>query len=246
MHPYERIADHYRLRIRDGALAPGARLPSIRDMAAEHDVASATIRHALSWLQNEGLVVSSPRGTFIAEPPRIASTPYDRIDRLRRTQSTLAQGEWMRVLKAELIVPPLYVADVFGLEPGDQIAHREYVMGATTTATVNRRVLAVDWYPAALAAAVPELLGTEPRRGDNLMHLIGEATGRRPLYGRDGAHARTADQREANHLGIPVGSALLAMAYEWSDDDGVLVYGEVCLPPRMDIGYDYRLTWDPA
>lgn len=242
MHPYERIADHYRRLIRDGTLAPGTRLPAVKDAAGEHAVSTATVRHAYSWLQNEGLIQTSPRGTFVAEPPRIASSPHDRLDRLRRTRSVLAEGEWMRVMKAELIKPPRYIADIFGLEPGDQIVHREYVMGATTTHDVNRRSLAVDWFPARLAASVPELLATSPRRGDDLVHLIGEATGRTPKYGRDGMHAREADQREANHLGVKLGSSILAMAYEWSDDLGVIVYGEVCLPPRVDIGYDYRMS----
>lgn len=242
MHPYERIADHYRRLIRDGVLAPGSRLPTVKDAADEHGVATATVRHAYSWMQAEGILVTSPRGTFVADPPRVASSPHDRLDRLRRTRSVLAEGEWMRTLKAELIRrPPLYIAEIFALEPDDQVLAREYVTGSHTTAQVNRRALAVDWYPPYLGALVPELLSTAPKSGDDLITQIRAATGRVPRYGRDAMHARTADAREAAHLGLTPGSEIMAMAYEWSDDEGVIVYGEVCLPPRMDVGYSYRL-----
>lgn len=237
MHPYEQIAEHYRQQIRDGALAEGSRLPSIRDLATEHAVSSTTVRHALSWLQVEGYVRTSPRGTFVADDPPAASSPHDRLGRLQRTGSILAAGETKRVLAAELVRPPGYVAEIFGLEDGDQVCRREYVTGKAG----RRLALAVDWYPAPLAAAVGALLSTAPGRSDDAIQLITGATGRAPLYGRDGMHARAADAREAQHLGIAVGTPILALAYEWSDEGGILVYGEMCIPPRMDVGYDYKL-----
>ncbi|MBW1604216.1 GntR family transcriptional regulator [Streptomyces sp. JJ66] len=237
MHPYEQIAEQYRQLIRDGALAEGSRLPAIRDLATEHGVSTTTIRHALSWLQVEGYVRTSPRGTFVADEPPAVSSPHDRIGRLRRTGSILASGETKRVLAAGLVHPPNYVAELFGLEDGDQVCRREYVIGKGS----RRQALAVDWYPATLAAAVGALLSTAPGRADDAVPLITEATGRTPRYGRDAMHARTADEREANYLGVAVGSCILAMAYEWSDDNGVIVYGEVCVPSRMDVGYHYSL-----
>jgi GntR family transcriptional regulator len=30
------------------------------------------------------------------------------------------------------------------------------------------------------------------------------------------------------------------MAWRWSDDDGVIEYGEACLPERLTIGYEYK------
>ncbi|BFP50647.1 hypothetical protein SCMC78_04540 [Streptomyces sp. CMC78] len=52
-------------------------------------------------------------------------------------------------------------------------------------------------------------------------------------------HARPADARQASALGLQTGSPTLAGAHRWSDAQGIIEYGEWCLPPRMTIGYEY-------
>ncbi|CAM5679369.1 HTH gntR-type domain-containing protein OS=Streptomyces fumanus OX=67302 GN=GCM10018772_02690 PE=4 SV=1 [Streptomyces fumanus] len=71
-------------------------------------------------------------------------------------KSFLAEGETSRVTAAELITPPLYVAEIFDLEAGDQVVRREGLAGRGKT----RTVFAVTWYPAPFAALVPDLLNT--------------------------------------------------------------------------------------
>ena len=64
---YARVADHIAARITTGELAPGARLPGERDLAAEYNVALGTARRAVAKLRNRGLVITLPaKGTFIA------------------------------------------------------------------------------------------------------------------------------------------------------------------------------------
>ena len=54
--------------IESGARPPGSRLPSITQMAAEYDIATATVVKALGILKREGLVIGSTgHGTFVAE-----------------------------------------------------------------------------------------------------------------------------------------------------------------------------------
>lgn len=66
----EQIGQSIRAAIRDGRLAPGARLPSWRDLAAQLGVARGTVRAAYERLADELLVVASgPAGTHVAEPP---------------------------------------------------------------------------------------------------------------------------------------------------------------------------------
>jgi GntR family transcriptional regulator len=244
-HPYERIAEHYRQKIRDGDLTPGQRLPNVKDIAEEHGRSSTTVRHALSWLQVEGYIVTTQRGSFVADNPNAGASARDRLLRTYRTGSFLAVGETKRVAAAELIVPPLYVAELFDIDPGERLVRREYVTGRGH----QRTMLAVDWYPADFAAAVPDLLGTEPGqrtaghpgRGNDLLMQIEKKLGRRVTSGRDAMHGRDADAREAAHLGVAVGSPILAGAHEWSDEQGLIVYGEWCLPYRFTIGYEYTV-----
>lgn len=68
-YAYVQVADHLESRIRTGDLAPGARLPGERDLAAEYMVALGTIRKAVKVLRERSLVVTTPsKGTFITVP----------------------------------------------------------------------------------------------------------------------------------------------------------------------------------
>lgn len=74
---------------------------------------------------------------------------------------------------------------------------------------------------------------------------IQQATGRRIQAGRDDLHGRDADAREANFLGLRIGSPILAGAHRLWDDEGVIEYGEWCLPYRLVVGYEYSFEAAP-
>ena len=64
---YQQLAAIIREQITSGRLAPRSALPSLRDLAEEHDLAVTTVQKALGVLKDEGLVVTYPgRGTFVA------------------------------------------------------------------------------------------------------------------------------------------------------------------------------------
>jgi GntR family transcriptional regulator len=65
--PWRQIAQIFRDRIATGELTPGDRLPSIRSISQEYEVATTTAQKVLEALRDEGLVVTSPMGTFVAE-----------------------------------------------------------------------------------------------------------------------------------------------------------------------------------
>lgn len=230
------IADHFRARILSGELEPGAKLPTNREVSGQWQVAAATVSRALQALQVEGYIRTTPRGTFVADDPRVTLSARDRLARVQRVKSILADGETSRVTAAALVVPPLYVAELFDLDAGDQVVRREWLAGRGQT----RTVFAVTWYPAQFAALVPDLLSTAPGKNAGLSARVLEATGRTITYARDDMHGREADAREASALGLKVGAAILAGAHRWADDDGVIEYGEWCLPPRFTIGYEYQ------
>src|SRR5947208_777 len=63
---YVQVADHIAARIEAGELAPGAKLPAERDLAAEYGVAYDTIRRATAVLRDRGLIVTTVgRGTYV-------------------------------------------------------------------------------------------------------------------------------------------------------------------------------------
>jgi DNA-binding GntR family transcriptional regulator len=65
--PWRQIAQIYRDKIESGELQPGNRLPSIRTLAQEYQVATTTAQKVIEALRDEGLIVTSPMGAFVAE-----------------------------------------------------------------------------------------------------------------------------------------------------------------------------------
>jgi DNA-binding transcriptional MocR family regulator len=66
------------LRAEVAALAPGARLPSVRELSRRHRAGPVTVAGAVGRLAAEGLAVTRPgRGTFVAERPGAPAEPGD-------------------------------------------------------------------------------------------------------------------------------------------------------------------------
>ena len=72
---YKEIYARYRQQIQDGVLKPGARVPSIRSLASELQVARKTVETAYEILIGEGYFVSlGAKGTYINPELRLTST----------------------------------------------------------------------------------------------------------------------------------------------------------------------------
>lgn len=169
-HPFMQVAERIRTRILDGeeGYRPGQKLPSQRELAQGEGVSIATLGRAIDHLRVEGYVITSRRGTFAADAPEVTASSYDRITRVLRTGSVLADGENMIVTSAKMIPPPQYVAELFDLGEGEQVVRREWHTGIGQ----QRTGLFVTWYPARFAALVPELLSTSRRTSPRLLPMI--------------------------------------------------------------------------
>ncbi|MFB7981935.1 TetR/AcrR family transcriptional regulator C-terminal domain-containing protein [Streptomyces vinaceus] len=120
--PYLRIAAAIRRSIADGELAPGDRVPSTRQIAADWGVALATATKALTTLRLEGLVEARPRigtvvaGTTPAAPARRRPSPAPDseqelgLDRIVRTAIDMADAEGLAALSMRGVAARLGVA----------------------------------------------------------------------------------------------------------------------------------------
>jgi len=240
--PYVQVMDHYRRLILDGSLSEGDRLPPVAQIAREWGISTATAARGIGQLQIEGLLRTSPQGTFVETLRPVSDTPRDRMTRVRRGGMAGSAAEMEVVRFAELIRIPVYVAELMGLDPGGQVIRRESVTVAGRRPKAEPVMLSVSWFAPDLAGMVPELLETKPVRG-SAVGRIEKATGRVVTAGEDHLHGRAADEREATALGLPVGAPILAGAYLWTEEDGgVLEYGEFCLPSRRTLRYRYEVT----
>jgi DNA-binding LacI/PurR family transcriptional regulator len=80
------IAEHYRAEIRSGALGPGDKLATARDMAKRFRTSVFTVQHAMDFLVHEG---------YIARGHGIGTVVLERVDRLARVGIAVYTGEWV-------------------------------------------------------------------------------------------------------------------------------------------------------
>lgn len=94
--PSEQLADDLRKQIRSGAIKPGQKLPSVREMVQSTGLGSATVQKALGRLRDEGLVFTTQRGSFArdsdaADEPAAAPVTQEQFATLQAQLRELAQ-----------------------------------------------------------------------------------------------------------------------------------------------------------
>ena len=155
--PARRIADELRARIESGELPPGAQLPTMRELVAQYDVASATANQAFSQLKAAGLVVTRPgAGAFVRERMRPKRHGIDRYARSRWQRGTTihdgdagSQGLSVKQVYREIdeVPAPAVVAVAFDVPKGEKV----WVRRRTTIIDGRPHQLADSYYPLDLA-----------------------------------------------------------------------------------------------
>ncbi len=88
---YSQLIEQSKLAIVSGVFAPGMRLSSVRDMAAEAGVNPNTLQRALQELERQGLVYSQrTNGRYVTEDTNV----------IEETKRALAQGQLAAFLDA--------------------------------------------------------------------------------------------------------------------------------------------------
>jgi GntR family transcriptional regulator len=154
---YHEIASRLRDQIAGGVLAPGQRLPSEPDLAAEYTASRNTVRLAIALLINQGLVVSRQGlGTFVVEPARPFTALLSRIhDAPSEQHASHAlpvvspaddESEMVRLIVETGPASPS-VAEKLDLQPGDPVVIRrsQFFIGEVPWQLIN------SYYPSDLA-----------------------------------------------------------------------------------------------
>ena len=92
--PFEQLRVQLSALIRAGELAAGSNLPTVRQLAADLELAKNTVVRAYRSLEQEGLVSADRRhGTTVNEPPKPTRTQRQRLiaEATRRYLAELAQ-----------------------------------------------------------------------------------------------------------------------------------------------------------
>lgn len=195
-----------------GRLAPGDRLPTEHDLAAWLGVSRMTLRHALGELAQRGLVTRSVGrngGTFVAEP------------KLEQDLTTLAG--FSEQLRRRGMVAGAQVLTATEL-PASPAAATALELAEDDPVYEVRRLRLADGEPIALerslfpAVRLPGMLQC-PLDG-SLYDLLEHKYGQRPHRAREILEPVTADQREAQLLGVAEGSPLMLVERTAYDRSG--------------------------
>ncbi|MFH9016449.1 GntR family transcriptional regulator [Streptomyces sp. NPDC017943] len=236
--PYMQVVQHFKQQILSGELKDGDRLPAVRQIAEDWNLAHATAAKVLATLRGDNLAVSMAGvGTIVQKVHRGAA---DRALRMLTTGKIYAPDEYAVITAAGLAPAPAHVAELLGIEEGAQAVRRQRVThdpsGPVSAST--------SWFAAEMAELAPELLSTERIRGGT-PSAIEAATGRRTHVVDERKTVGTATEEQAEALGIEVGSPVLIGRNTYRDADGEPIeVGESVAGPNRWFFNRYEVAGD--
>lgn len=139
--PASRIANDLREAITNGGLAPGQKLPPVRDLAEQYGVSRNTAVKAIGILRNEGLITTRyGSGAYVREEHPIRRLGPDRYARSRWSVTTVQahaderhdgdaiQQQGHQTQEVDLVPADDRTASTLGVAPGTLVYERARVM----------------------------------------------------------------------------------------------------------------------
>ncbi len=237
--PYQQVAQHIRDQIHSGTLAPGDRVPSVREIAADWGISRATADKALSALRSEGLIIAvTGVGSQVTQKLPSVQTGGDRITRMLTTGRATRPGERSEILSSELAPASADAAFWLGIEEGAQaVRRRRRFVDEEGIAAVS-----TSWLHAEAAEAVPALLETGSIPGGTIGALRA-ATGRQPGRSDSQFTPRLATDEEAADLELPQPVAVMVVQTRVCDEDSAPIeFGEDIIAPGRSYAIGSDLT----
>jgi DNA-binding GntR family transcriptional regulator len=114
---YLALRDQIALNIEMGKLAPGAKLPSERQLQTGTGTARGTIREALFQLEAEGLIYRRDRSGWYVSPPAVTYDPT-RWSGFMTYVAEQGRTPTTETLAKETVPAPSAIADIFRVAPG--------------------------------------------------------------------------------------------------------------------------------
>ncbi|GAA3702491.1 GntR family transcriptional regulator [Nonomuraea antimicrobica] len=236
--PYLQIVKHIRQQIMSGELREGDRVPTGRQIAEDWGVAIATATKVITTLRSEGLVDAAPGRGTVVKSAAASHSPTDRAVAIRRTGRIYPPDEHAKIRSAALVDAPEQVADALGIAAGAPAIRRQRV-----TYRGDQPVSAsTSWFDGQLAELAPRLLETE-RILQGTFGYVEEVASRTIKTSREQSAASAATEKDAQDLGVPVGSPVLRGRNWIYDSDGqVLEYGEYVSAPERWQSYEFEIN----
>ncbi|MGO8955898.1 MAG: GntR family transcriptional regulator [Streptosporangiaceae bacterium] len=225
---YLRVLEDLRMRIREGVLEPGARVPSRNAIITNYGVGETAAKHALQVLATEGLIEArTGSGSYVRKPPAARQLEHDRLHFPGSPfgiEESASPADGMLVADrpaarfvtwehhTELIAPPPHIARRLGAGSAPEPA------AALVTAT--RYLMSVDGQPVQLATSYEPAGLTEgtavampeqgPYAGRGVIERM-RSIGIEVDQVAEDLSVRTSLLAEAAALAIPAGSSVIVV-----------------------------------
>jgi GntR family transcriptional regulator len=200
---YEAIYRDLYEQIRSGVLKPGSRLPSEAALAVNYRVSRMTVRQALDQLATDRAVIRRKgSGTYAGEDLRTVR----HLSRLApfHVEMGLSANEVTTEIQLQTVAEPsAETSEALRLRAGDQavrILRRRLIRGEPAA-------IQDSWLPYALVPG----LAHESLLGGSLYETLRTVFGIRLRWAEQDITASAASLEQAEVLGVPAGSPLIAM-----------------------------------
>lgn len=194
MTGYADIAAHFRTQIATGVLVPGDRLPTLREVMTEFEVAQQTASRAYKALKAEGLTQATTGGGTV-----VANTNSSISSRVRGWAASgraLAPNEISNIVEVGTVSADEAVAARLEIEPGSPV----YVRRRIVSRDGAPAHLTSSYYPAEVIEATPEL--TQPVSTGGSRELAAERLGAAQDRVLEEVTSRLASDDEKTALGL--------------------------------------------
>lgn len=226
--PYLQVVGALKAKIVSGELSHGDTLPSVRELAAQYGISTATAQKVHRTLKAEGLAEARQgAATTVSTRRTLHRTAADRLEAALSTGRIYTDGEYAVITAADLSEPPEWVADLLGIEDGGQAVRRQRITHNSDDQPVSA---STSWFPSEMADSVPALLVRERIVGGT-PSAIEAATGRRAVASEEASTAGAASEEQATLLGVTPGDPVSLSRNVYVDAQGELIeIGESVAP----------------
>ncbi len=262
---YLRVLEDLRMRIREGVLEPGARVPSRNAIITRYGVGETAAKHALQVLATEGLIEArAGSGSYVRKAPAARHLEHDRLHfpgspfGIEESASPadgmlLADRPAARFVTwehhTELAAPPVRIARRLGAAAAPEAA-------AAALVTATRYLMSVDGQPVQLATSYEPAGLTEgtavampeqgPFAGRGVIERM-RSIGIEVDQVVEDLSVRTSLLAEAAALAIPAGSPVVVVERAHLCGGQAVEIADIVIPAdRYRLRYRFPVSGHPA
>jgi GntR family transcriptional regulator len=257
---YLRVLEDLRMRIREGVLEPGARVPSRNAIIARYGVGETAAKHALQVLVTEGLIEArAGSGCYVRKTPPARHLEHDRLHFPGSPFGIDESGspaDGMLVADRPAARYVTWEHHTEHIAPPARVARRLGAAVAAALVTATRYLMSADGQPVQLvtsyepagltegtAVALPEQGPFAGRGVIGRMHSIGVEVDQV----LEELSVRTCLLAEAAALAIPAGSAVIVIERTHSSGGQPVETADIVIPAeKYRLRYRFAVPGAPA